>query len=90
MYRWFTPLLHLDTHTKFVQYIKLAVQECGLGSEWVRAPRLPLTGSERKEILKVIHDGIANKPESRRPKSERNLKSEIRKSKLGVARTKTK
>src|SRR5262245_63901945 len=34
-YRWFTPLLHLDTHPKFVQYIKLAVQECGLGAEWV-------------------------------------------------------
>jgi 4-hydroxy-tetrahydrodipicolinate synthase len=62
VYRWFTPLLHLDTHTKFVQYIKLAVQECGLGSEWVRAPRLPLAGSERKQILKIIHDGIANKP----------------------------
>ena len=62
VYRWFTPLLHLDTHTKFVQYIKLAVQECGLGSEWARAPRLPLAGSERKQILKIIHDGIANKP----------------------------
>ena len=62
MYRWFTPLLHLDTHTKFVQYIKLAVQECGLGSEWVRAPRLPLTGEERKQILKVIHEGIATRP----------------------------
>src|SRR5678809_814966 len=30
IYRWFTPLLHLDVHTKFVQYIKLAVQECCL------------------------------------------------------------
>ena len=36
--------LHLDTHVKLVQYIKLAVQECGLGSEMVRAPRLPLVG----------------------------------------------
>jgi 4-hydroxy-tetrahydrodipicolinate synthase len=63
IYRWFTPLLHLDVHTKFVQYIKLAVQECGLGSEWVRAPRLPLTGPERKQILKIIHDGIAARPE---------------------------
>jgi 4-hydroxy-tetrahydrodipicolinate synthase len=62
VYRWFTPLLHLDTHTKFVHYIKLAVQECGLGRELVRAPRLPLAGTERKQILKVIHDGIANKP----------------------------
>ncbi len=63
IYRWFTPLLHLDIHTKFVQYIKLAVQECGLGSEWVRAPRLPLAGAERKQILRIIHDGIAGRPQ---------------------------
>jgi len=62
IYRWFTPLLRLDTHVKFVQYIKLAVQECGLGAEWVRTPRLPLAGNERKQILKIIHDGIARRP----------------------------
>src|ERR1051325_2712693 len=62
LYRWFTPLLHLDTHPKFVQYITLAVQECGLGKEWTRPPRLPLTGAERKQILKVIHDGIRTRP----------------------------
>ncbi len=62
IYRWFTPLLHLDTTVKFVQYIKLCVQECGLGKEWTRAPRLPLTGAERKRVLKVIHDGIAAAP----------------------------
>ena len=67
-YRWFTPLLHLDTHTKFVQYIKLAVQECGLGSEWVRAPRLPLKGEERKRVLRIIHDGLANRPKVQRRK----------------------
>ena len=61
-YRWFTPLLHLDTNTKFVQYIKLAVQECGLGSEWVRPPRLPITGDERKRILKIIHTGMEKRP----------------------------
>ena len=62
IYRWFTPLLHLDTHVKFVQYIKLAVQECGLGAEWVRPPRLPLAGEERKQILKIIRDGMAKRP----------------------------
>lgn len=62
IYRWFTPLLHLDVHTKFVHYIKLAVQECGLGTEWVRAPRLPLAGEERKRILRIIHEGIAGRP----------------------------
>ena len=65
IYRWFTPLLHLDTHPKFVQYIKLAVQECGLGAEWVRPPHLPLVGVERKRILRIIHDGIARRPRIR-------------------------
>jgi 4-hydroxy-tetrahydrodipicolinate synthase len=62
IYRWFTPLLHLDVSTKFVQYIKLAVQEVGLGKEWTRAPRLALTGAERERVLKIIHDGIAARP----------------------------
>ena len=62
LYRWFTPLLHLDVHTKFVQYIKLAVQEAGLGSEWVRPPRLPLTGTERQQILRIIRDSIKRRP----------------------------
>ena len=62
LYRWFTPLLHLDVHPKFVQYIKLATQEAGLGREWVRAPRRPLEGEERKRVLKIIRDGIRNRP----------------------------
>jgi 4-hydroxy-tetrahydrodipicolinate synthase len=62
IYRWFTPLLHLDVSPKFVQYIKLAVQETGLGREWVRAPRLALAGEERRRILKIIRNGIANRP----------------------------
>jgi 4-hydroxy-tetrahydrodipicolinate synthase len=63
IYRWFTPLLHLDIPLKFVQYIKLAIQECGLGSEWVRAPRLPIEGEERERILSIIRHGIATRPE---------------------------
>ncbi len=62
LYHWFYPLLKLDTHVKFVQYIKLAVQEAGLGTEWVREPRLPLAGEERERVLKVIHHGIATRP----------------------------
>ena len=62
LYRWYTPLLHLDIPIKFVQYIKLAIQECGLGTEWVRAPRLPLEGCEREEILKIIRKGIETRP----------------------------
>ena len=63
LYRWFTPLLHLDIPVKFVQYIKLTIQETGLGSEWVRSPRLPLAGAEREEILKIIRKGLETKPE---------------------------
>jgi 4-hydroxy-tetrahydrodipicolinate synthase len=62
VYRWYTPLLHLDTKIKLVQYIKLAMQETGLGSETVRAPRLPLVGLEREEILAVIRQAIATRP----------------------------
>ncbi|MEI6534057.1 MAG: dihydrodipicolinate synthase family protein [Verrucomicrobiaceae bacterium] len=61
-YRWFQPLLKLDTNTHFVQNIKLCEQETGLGTEWVRAPRLPLTGDERKHVLKTIRDAIKKKP----------------------------
>ncbi|MGB8169953.1 MAG: dihydrodipicolinate synthase family protein, partial [Chthoniobacteraceae bacterium] len=64
VYRWFTPLLHLDVHVKFVQYIKLCVQECDLGKEWTRAPRLPLVGAERRTVLKIIHEGIAAAPKA--------------------------
>jgi 1-pyrroline-4-hydroxy-2-carboxylate deaminase len=62
IYRWFMPLLELDIHPKLVQYIKLAEAETGLGSEYVRAPRLTLIGEERENILKIIKEGIANRP----------------------------
>jgi 1-pyrroline-4-hydroxy-2-carboxylate deaminase len=62
VYRWYTPLLHLDTHSKLVQYIKLAVAECGYGSELTRAPRLPLVGAERESILKIIREAIQTRP----------------------------
>jgi 1-pyrroline-4-hydroxy-2-carboxylate deaminase len=64
IYRWFLPLLELDIHSKLVQYIKLAEQEVGLGSEHVRAPRLTLVGEERERILKIIRDGIKNRPKA--------------------------
>nr|XP_061797959.1 4-hydroxy-tetrahydrodipicolinate synthase-like [Nerophis lumbriciformis] len=62
IYRWFAPALHLDTDIKLVQYIKLAVQECGLGNEAVRAPRLTLAGEERDRVLAVIRQAIASRP----------------------------
>ncbi|MDP4657066.1 MAG: dihydrodipicolinate synthase family protein [Algoriphagus sp.] len=62
IYRWFLPLLELDIHPKLVQYIKLAEQHCGIGSEHVRAPRLTLIGEERTRVEKIITDGIKNRP----------------------------
>lgn len=62
IYRWFMPLLELDIHPKLVQYIKLAEEMAGIGSETVRAPRLTLVGKEREDVLKVINDGIASRP----------------------------
>jgi len=62
IYRWFMPLLELDIHPKLVQYIKLAATQTGIGSEYVRAPRLTLEGEERTRILKVIEKGIKERP----------------------------
>jgi len=62
IYRWFMPLLELDIHPKLVQFIKLAAAQTGIGSEYVRAPRLVLEGAERERILKVINDGITKRP----------------------------
>ncbi|GAB2566154.1 dihydrodipicolinate synthase family protein [Spirosoma areae] len=62
VYRWFMPLLELDIHPKLVQYIKLAATATGIGSEHVRAPRLPLIGAEREQVLQVIQTALANRP----------------------------
>jgi 4-hydroxy-tetrahydrodipicolinate synthase len=62
LYRWFTPLLHLDTSPKLVQCIKLAMAETGLGTENVRAPRLPLAGREREEVLGIMRRALQTRP----------------------------
>jgi len=62
IYRWFLPVLELDIHPKLVQYIKMASVHTGIGSEYVRAPRLVLKGEERTRIEKIIKDTIAVRP----------------------------
>ena len=62
LYRWSQPLMKLDTHVHFVQYIKLLCQETGLGKEWVREPRLPLSGTERDHVLSIIRSALAARP----------------------------
>lgn len=62
IYRWFLPLLELDINSKLVQNIKLAEVATGIGSENVRAPRLPLIGDERERVLAIIKAGVQSRP----------------------------
>lgn len=62
IYRWFLPLLELDINTKLVQNIKLAEVATGIGTENVRAPRLPLIGKERETVLEIIRKGMETRP----------------------------
>ena len=69
VYRWYTPLLHLDTHPKLVQYTKLVSQECGSGTELTRPPRLPIVGEERERVLNIIRTAKASRPVLKRAAS---------------------
>jgi len=62
LYKWFLPLLRMDTVIKFVQLIKLVQQETGTGSERVRPPRLVLTGAERKAALDTLKQALKTRP----------------------------
>jgi len=62
IYRWFMPLLELDISPQLVQNIKLAEVGTGLGTEFVREPRLPLRGAERERVQKIIADGLKTRP----------------------------
>lgn len=63
IYRWFLPLLELDINAKLVQNIKLAEEATGIGTSYVRAPRLPLEGDELKIVQRIIQDGIRTRPD---------------------------
>lgn len=62
IYRWFLPLLELDINPQLVQNIKLAEVATGIGTENVRAPRLPLQGMERERVLRIIKEGVKTRP----------------------------
>jgi 4-hydroxy-tetrahydrodipicolinate synthase len=62
IYRWFLPLLELDINAKLVQNIKLAELATGLGTEYVREPRLLLEGEEKANVEKIINDALASRP----------------------------
>ena len=63
IYRWFLPLLELDISPQLVQNIKLAEVATGLGTEFVRKPRLPLQGAERERVINVIQESLKSRPE---------------------------
>lgn len=68
LYRTMTPAFHLDTHVKLVQYIKLAEHIAYGAPEWVRSPRLPLTGAERESVMAVLNatvDALAGRQSAR-------------------------
>tara|TARA_R110000868_G_scaffold98706_2_gene271797 strand:+ start:97663 stop:98574 length:912 start_codon:yes stop_codon:yes gene_type:complete len=62
IYRWFMPLLELDISSQLVQNIKLAEMATGIGTENVRAPRLPLKGVERERVLEIINTAMKSRP----------------------------
>lgn len=62
IYRWFMPLLHLDSDPDLVQSIKLAEQLMGRGSERVRPPRLPLSGARREAVTAMVKEAAAQRP----------------------------
>jgi 4-hydroxy-tetrahydrodipicolinate synthase len=58
LYRWFLPLLRLDTKPKLVQLIKLVQEEVGMGNQRVRPPRLTLVGQERDETKRLVAESM--------------------------------
>ena len=62
LYRWFLPLLRLDTVPKFVQLIKHVQEEVGIGNADVRAPKLRLTGTELQATKDLVREAISNRP----------------------------
>ena len=64
LYRWFLPLLRMDTVTNFVQLIKLVQVEVGIGNACVRPPRLELMGNEREQTITIIRDALRSRPQS--------------------------
>jgi dihydrodipicolinate synthase/N-acetylneuraminate lyase len=64
LYRWFLPLLRMDTVYNFVQLIKLVQAEVGMGNARVRPPRLELVGQELEQAPKIIRDALRTRPQT--------------------------
>jgi 1-pyrroline-4-hydroxy-2-carboxylate deaminase len=64
LYRWFLPLLRMDTTPNFVQLIKLVQAEVGMGNTRVRPPRLQLVGEELEQVTKTIRQALSSRPQA--------------------------
>ena len=62
IYRWLSPLLHLDVSRKLVQNVKLVESLVGVGTETVRPPRLPLAGEEREHVVALVKQALKTRP----------------------------
>jgi|HubBroStandDraft_5_1064220.scaffolds.fasta_scaffold05227_2 dihydrodipicolinate synthase/N-acetylneuraminate lyase len=62
LYRWFLPLLRMDTVPKFIQLIKQVQEEVGIGSARVRAPRMEVVGEELTQTCAAVHFALAHRP----------------------------
>ena len=61
IWRWFLPLLRLDTIPTLVQCIKYAEQLAGRGSELTRPPRLTLPEDEKRYVRELFEKAQANR-----------------------------
>jgi 4-hydroxy-tetrahydrodipicolinate synthase len=64
LYRWFLPLLRMDTVPNFVQLIKLVQAEVGIGNARVRPPRLELVGKDLEHTREIIRDALQSRPQA--------------------------
>ena len=63
LYRWFLPLLRMDTVPKFVQLIKLVQEQVDMGNSRVRPPRMALAGKELEQEIQIIQRALHERPQ---------------------------
>lgn len=62
LYRWFLPMLRMDTVPKFIQLIKFVQGEVDMGNARVRGPRLELSAEEAQEARGVVQQALRTRP----------------------------
>lgn len=65
LYRWFLPLLRMDTVPKFIQLIKQVQQDTGTGCARVRPPRMEVAGAELENTRKELQTALNARPKVR-------------------------